>query len=159
MKRLLLATLFAAIAVVFTGCQTTQQGPSGASRAAMLSEIANEKPGNYYIGRRYFKNDYRFWGYVRRPGQPWSTAQMVMLNENRRLAPDRAEGLLGTDNGHEYILHGQFSGDRVYEPASNAVYPEFVLTGYELRSRTPGPIFQNYAAALDPARRVIAMPF
>ena len=41
------------------------------------------------IGRRYFKPDFKFWGYVRGPGQSWSTAQLVMLNEKQKLAPDR----------------------------------------------------------------------
>ncbi len=47
----------------------------------MAQRIAAETPGDYYIGRRYFKPDFKFWGYVRKPGQPWSTSQLVMLNE------------------------------------------------------------------------------
>jgi hypothetical protein len=31
----------------------------------------------------------------------------------------------------------------VYEPASNGIYPEFVLKGYELISTTPPPIFKS----------------
>jgi len=103
--------------------------------------------------------DYKFWGYIRKPGQPWTEAKMVMLNENKRLAPDREGGTLGVDNGYEYKLLGSFSGDRIYEPASNEFYPEFVLTGYELRNATPAPIFNPLTPALDPARRVIVSPY
>jgi len=129
------------------------------ARQTQAESIRNEVPGNYYIGRRYYKVDYKFWGYVRRPGQPWSTAKLVMLNEQKRLAPDREGGTLGSDNGYEYKLTGAFSGETVYEPASDGFYPEFVLGGYEVRSTDPEPIFSSPMAALDPARRVIMQPF
>ena len=152
----------AALASVFalSGCATLSESQStNAARAAMAAEIQAEAPGNYYIGRRYYKVDYKFWGYIRKPGQPWTTAKLVMLNENRRLAPDREGGTLGSDNGSEYKLLGTFSGDTVYEPASNGFYPEFVLTGSELRNATPAPIFNPQTPALDPARRVIVTPY
>ena len=103
--------------------------------------------------------DYKFWGYIRNPGQPWTTAKLGMLNENKRLAPDRADGTLGLDNGYEYKFLGTFSGETIYEPASNGFYPEFVLTGYELRNTNPAPIFNPQTPALDPARRVIVSPY
>lgn len=124
----------------------------------MLAEIQKEEPGNYYIGRRYFKVDYKFWGYVRKPGQSWTTAKMVMLNEQTKLAPDRELGKLGSDNGYEYKLYGDFTGETVYEPASNGFYPEFKLKGYELKNVSPGPIFKEIGA-LDPQRRIIAKPY
>jgi hypothetical protein len=109
----------------------------------MAQRIGAEQPGDYYIGRRYFKPDFKFWGYVRKPGQPWSTAQLVMLNEKQKLAPDRAALKFGSDNNYEYKLYGSFSGDKVYEPASNHVYPEFVLKDFELISQNPPPIFKS----------------
>lgn len=128
--------------VFLAGCETMPEGIQQA-RIAMHQNIQAETPGNYYIGRRYFKPDYKFWGYVRRPGQPWTTAQLVMLNENQVLAPDREQINFGYDNGYEYKLYGFFSGDKVYEPASNGIYPEFVLKGYELISTRPVPIFKS----------------
>ena len=113
------------------------------ARASMAQSIASEPPGDYYIGRRYYKPDFKFWGYVRRPGQPWSTAQLVMLNEKQKLAPDRQALNFGSDNNYEYKLYGSFSGDRVYEPASNTIYPEFVLKNYQLISTNPPPIFKS----------------
>jgi hypothetical protein len=80
---------------------------------------------------------------VRRPNQPWSTAQLVMLNEKQKLAPDRAALKFGSDNNYEYKLYGNFSGDKVYEPASNRVYPEFVLKDYEVISTNPPSIFRT----------------
>ena len=160
MKTALFAATALAAAFALSGCATLSDGGSArASRAAMLAEIPNEAPGNYYIGRRYYKVDYKFWGYVRKPGQPWTQAKLVMLNENKREAPDRASGILGTDNGYEYKLLGSFSGDTIYEPASNGFYPEFVLSGYELRNASPAPIFNPQGPALDPARRVIISPY
>lgn len=151
-------------ALLLPGCATLSDSASAsaaaqAAHAAMVENIQNEPRGDYYIGRRYFKIDYKFWGYIRRPGQQWSTAKLVMLNEQKHLAPDREGGRLGVDNGYEYKLFGKFSGDTVYEPASNGFYPEFVLTGYELGSTNPPVIFKTQEAALDPTRRVIAPPY
>jgi hypothetical protein len=119
--------------------------PEGIQQARMqtAASIASEAPGDYYIGRRYYKPDFKFWGYIRRPGQPWSTAQLVMLNEKQKLAPDRERVNFGFDNNYEYKLRGEFSGEKVYEPASNGIYPEFVLKGYELISTHPPPIFPS----------------
>jgi len=128
--------------VFFGGCETVPQGIQQA-RIEMVQHIAAEPAGDYFIGRRYFKPDYKFWGYVRRPGQPWSTAELVMLNEKQKLAPDRERLDFGSDNNYEYKLYGSFSGDKVYEPASNGIYPEFVLKGYELISTNPPPIFKS----------------
>jgi hypothetical protein len=153
-RSLALALLFTLM--LFSGCATAD--PNMQSRATMLAEIAAEPPGDYYIARRYFKVDYKFWGYIRKPGQPWSTARLVMLNEQQKLAPDRALGELGSDNGYEYKFYGNFSGETVYEPASNGFYPEFILKAYELKNVSPAPIFK-VVGATDPQRRIIAKPY
>ncbi len=134
--------------------------PAGGESARLTRSraIAAEPPGDYFIGRRYFNPAYHFWGYVRRPGQPWSSAVLVVLNENRKLAPDRAQVDFGFDNNYEYKLHGRFSGDRVYELVSDAVYPEFVLTGYELISTHPPPIFKSQISGRSAGRFQIEKP-
>ena len=138
--------------LLFTGCETVPQGIQQA-KIDMAQRIAAEPAGDYFIARRYFKPDFKFWGYIRRPGQPWNTAQLVMLNEKQKLAPDRAELKFGADNNYEYKLYGSFSGDKVYEPASNRVYPEFVLKNYELISTNPPPIFKSQmSGAADAAK-------
>jgi hypothetical protein len=139
---LLLASHLLIGAFFLNSCETVPQGIQQA-RIEMAQRIAVETPGDYYIGRRYYKPDFKFWGYVRRPGQPWTTAQLVMLNEKQKLAPDREQLEFGNDNNYEYKLYGEFSGDKVYEPASNSVYPEFILKGYELISTNPAPIFKS----------------
>lgn len=145
-------------ATLFQGCETmTMGGEDAARRQAMNEAIRMEAPGDYYIGRRFYKVDYKMWGWVRSPGQPWSTAKLVMLNEQQVLAPDRQQGRLGTDNNYEYKLTGYFSGDKVYEPASDTIYPEFVLKGCEVRSTNSAPIFQDRREA-DPEVRVLAPP-
>ena len=107
--------------IVLAGCESIDTG--AASRAAMNEAIRKEPAGNYFIGRRMYKVDYKVWGWVREPGKPWNTAKLVMLNEQRMLAPDRARNKLGSDNNYEYRLTGYFSGETVYEPASNGFYP------------------------------------
>jgi hypothetical protein len=133
---LLVGTIFLA------ACETMPQGIHQA-RVEMAQHIAAEPSGDYFIGRRYYKADFKFWGYVRRPGQPWTSAQLVMLNEKDKLAPDRERLEFGSDNNYEYKLYGSFSGQTVYEPASNGFYPEFVLKNYELISTNPPPIFRS----------------
>ncbi|HEY1582082.1 MAG TPA: hypothetical protein VGF73_03165 [Chthoniobacterales bacterium] len=124
------------------GCETMPRRVEEA-RAAMGKSIAAEPRGNYFIGRRYFKEGFHFWGYVRRPGEPWSTAQLVVLNENQKLAPDREVLKIGSDNNDEYKLRGYFSGDKIYELVSNRFLPEFVLQDAELISTNPPPIFES----------------
>ena len=146
--RSLLPLKILALAILLGGCAGPPQGiQSTRGPAATSASVASEPPGDYYIGRRYYKPVYKFWGYVRKPGQPWSSAQLVMLNEKQKLAPDREVRQFGSDNGYEYKLYGEFSGDKVYEPASNGIYPEFVLKNIELISRNPPPIFRSQVNA------------
>src|SRR3982751_5706191 len=72
-RRLLVGNV-SLVCAFLTGCVTEPAGIQ-TSKAAMAQSIASEPVGDYFIGRRYFKPDYKFWGYVRKPGQPWSTAQ------------------------------------------------------------------------------------
>lgn len=142
---------------LLAGCETMPQGIQQA-RVAMSQRIQTEPAGNYFVGRRYYKQDFKFWGYVRRPGEAWNTAVLVMLNENKKLAPDREQVNFGFDNGYEYRLFGKFSGDKVYEPASNGVYPEFVLDGYQLVSTNPPPIFKSQYTGSGDNRYQIEKP-
>ncbi len=145
-----------ALGVLFlAGCEAIDT--ELASRAAMRDAIRNEPPGNYFIGRRMYKVDYRIWGWVREPGKPWRSAKLVMMNEQRTLAPDRAGGKLGTDNNYEYRLTGHFSGDTVYEPASNGFYPEFILLGAQVRSTNPPNIY-TLRRQNDPKARILDPP-
>lgn len=149
-----------AAAAFLTGCASEPQGIQQA-RLETAARIQSEAPGDYFIGRRYYKPIYKFWGYVRKPGQPWSSSQLVMFNEKRKLAPDRAQANFGVDNNYEYKLHGFFSGEKVYEPASNGIYPEFVLTDYEVISTNPPPIFKsqtNGRAQAAASQRTIEKP-
>ncbi len=147
--------LIAAALLPLAGCETT--GTSTHVSPSVAAAIAAEPPGNYYIGRRYYKKDYKMWGWVRRPGQQWKTAQLVMLNENTKLAPDREAGTIGADNNYEYRLNGRFTGGKIYEPASNRFYPEFVLSGSEVISTAPPNIFGD-RRAMDPKVRLLTPP-
>jgi hypothetical protein len=129
-----------------------------AARLALAQRIAAEPPGDYFIGRRYFRKEFHFWGYIRRPGQPWNAAQLVVLNENQKLAPDREQLSVGSDNNYEYKMRGYFSGDKVYELVSNRFLPEFVLLNYELVSTNPPPIFKSQLAGRRDNRRGIEQP-
>jgi hypothetical protein len=147
---------FAFCLLLLAGCETGSEQYSRPNSTAAQA-VAGEQPGNYFVGRRFYRRYFFFWGYVRQPRQPWSQAQLVMINEQKRHVPDREQNAIGSDNGYEYRLQGYFSGQRVYEPASNSFYPEFVLTGYELISTRPPPIFHD-ASATDPGRITIDRP-
>jgi hypothetical protein len=155
MKQIAVLTM-AFAALLLAGCETTQD-QFNQSQALLKQTIANEPPGNYFIGRRFYRKNYFFWGYIRQPRQPWSSAKLVMMNEQKKLAPDRQANAPGSDSNYEYRLQGYFSGQTVYEPASNSFYPEFVLTGYQLISNQPAQIFRE-PTATDPARLYIDKP-
>ncbi len=112
------------------------------------AQIAMETPGDYYIGRRYWVKGSRTWGWVRRPRQPWDKAKLVVTNERFKRNPDRfpefrADGgpVNGSDHNREYRIEGYFSGDRVYDPTTNLILPEFVLRDWKLVSSNPGFLF------------------
>ena len=110
--------------------------------------IAAETPGDYFIGRRFFIDRTHFWGYVRKPGQPWQSSKLVVLNEKLAKAPDRllevptdGSPAFGYDHNCEYRLWGYYSGRKVYDPNSDLFLPEFVLQRFQLISDHPGWLF------------------
>lgn len=126
-------------AVFICSCATTRIDSTSLfiEDVNLQQRIVNEPEGNDFVGRRLYGGKYSFWGYVRKPRESWKRARLVMLNEQRKHAPDRDAGRLGADNNYEYRLQGYFSGDVIYESTSGRFYPEFVLTGYELVDRDP----------------------
>jgi hypothetical protein len=141
---------------LFVGCETIQV-QNRADRRMIDTSIAHEKPGDYYVGRRFYKIDYHMWGWVKKPGERWKQAQLVMLNEQKMLAPDRAEHRIGSDNDYEYFLYGFYSGDKVYEPASDHWYPEFVLVKAILVDKKP-PLLYPDSRWKDPKIRFLSGP-
>lgn len=160
----LLSLLLPIVSATFlTSCVTTgtPTGPTGTGTiAGQLSSsqlnhpqvkarnaiIAAEPPGTYYIGRRWWTDGTRFWGYLREPGKPWSTAKLVIMNESIIKQPDRvpeegATQVHGYDHNYEYRIWGSFTGQTIYDPNSNFVVPEFRLSKYELINASPGFLF------------------
>ena len=156
MNRFFLLAAFSA-AFLFTGCEAPIVLQSSQDRQAISTAIAGEAPGNYFVGRRFYKVDYKMWGWVKKPGEPWKKSQLVMFNEQKTIAPDRARNAIGSDNNYEYRLSGYFSGEKVYEPASDTFYPEFVLTGTSVISTNPALIFPDQRW-IDPAIRLLGPP-
>jgi len=109
--------------------------------------IATEPTGDFFYGRRYHIEKTRFWGYLREPRMPWKTAKLVMMREDIKRVPDRLpeDGPKGQrhgyDQNHEYRIWGHYTGRKAYDPNSNQILPEFMLTNYELVERDPGWIF------------------
>ena len=111
------------------------------------SDLAQEPLGDYFIGRRYFVRKTTFWGYLRKPRQPWNKARLVSMNEWQTKTPDRLpeEGPIGQrfgyDQNYQYRVWGSFTGEKVYDPNSNKFIPEFKLRKYELIDTDPGWLF------------------
>jgi hypothetical protein len=143
--------------LLLLGCEAPIVTQSSQDRSAITASLAGEAPGNYFVGRRFYKVDYKMWGWVKKPGESWKQAQLVMFNEQKKLAPDREKNAVGSDNDYEYRLAGYFSGEKVYEPASDNFYPEFVLTGTSLISTNPPLIFPD-KRWVDPTIRLLGAP-
>ncbi len=156
LARCVIRLFMGSILLFLFGCETILlQTP--ADRRALTVAISKELPGSYYVGRRFYKIDYHMWGWVKAPGQPWKKAQLVMLNEQKKLAPDRERNAIGSDNNDEYHLYGYYSGEKVYEPASDHFYPEFVLTKAVVVDKTPPLIFPD-GRWIDPRIRLLSPP-
>ncbi|MFC5049299.1 hypothetical protein ACFPK9_01515 [Rubritalea spongiae] len=143
------------MSVGLTNCASTSasSGSSGSLGGRDISpeqrqlEILTEPTGDFYYGRRYFVSKTRFWGYVRKPRQPWSEAKLVMMNESVRPQPDRlpesgpSNARHGYDQNYDYKITGSYTGRKVYDPASNLFLPEFKASGYQVLDRQPGWLF------------------
>ena len=110
--------------------------------------IQSEPRGDYYIGRRYYIDRTQFWGYLRRPGQPWEDSKLVIFNESQKRSPDRLPEMPvdngpahGSDHNREYKITGRFTGRKIYDPNSNLFLPEFMLGGWEVHNESPGWLF------------------
>ncbi len=116
---------------------------------ARNEQIRQEPRGDYFIGRRYWVKGSRTWGWVRKPGQVWNEARLVVTNEQYKRNPDRfaeyrTDGgpTNGYDHNREYKLWGAFSRERVYDPTTNLILPEFVLRDWKLMDTSPGFLFE-----------------
>jgi len=154
--------LLALFLPLLPSCETTSGGgPQVASRNAA---ILAEPQGDFWIGRRFFVDKVRFWGYMRRPGQLWDKAELVVMDESRLKTPDRLpeqpsdSGLAhGYDHNYEYRLTGGFSGRKVYDPNADMELPVFSPANFEVLNRTPGFLFaptDRYNPKYIPAREV-----
>lgn len=144
MKKIFL-TLTAFASLFFTQCDTTKQDIEAINARNVV--ISREKPGNYFVGRRYHIPATRFWGYVRKPGESWRNAQLVIMDESISTSPDRSEEYgpnqkYGKDNNCEYYLFGNFTGKKAYEPNTNQELPLFRIKGYQLVDANPGWLFK-----------------
>jgi hypothetical protein len=141
-------------------CSDSVSGPGNMgslpSVATRQDQIAKEPRGDFFYGRRYFVQKTRFWGYLRKPGEPAKTSRLVIFNESQKRNPDRLPEYgsgrrYGFDNNYEYRIYGRFTGKTLYEPNSNQFLPEFLLTDYKLVSSNPGWLFSP-ADRYDPIR-------
>jgi hypothetical protein len=140
-----------ALCVSLTQCGVSSGGPGnmgGPTVEERAAQIACEPTGDFYYGRRYYVEKTRFWGYLRKPREPWSRAKLVIFREDKKTNPDRlpedgpAGARYGFDHNFEYRIRGYFTGREDYEPNSNQFLPGFMLTGYEVVNRNPGWIFR-----------------
>ncbi len=137
--------------LLLTQCTSSSVGSGnlgGPTAEARNAAIASEPDGDFYYGRRYFVEKTRFWGYLRKPRQSWSRAKLVMMREDVKRVPDRLSEngqpgqKYGYDQNYEYKIRGRFTGNKVYDPNSNQILEEFMLTDYEVLNRQPGWLFR-----------------
>jgi hypothetical protein len=134
-------------------CQCAGLGSSGSPNMGGPTEeeraiaIANEPKGDFYYGRRYYVEKTRFWGYLREPGQSANKSKLAIFRESRVKNPDRLpeDGppgqRYGFDTNYEYRIHGNYTGEKAYDPNSDQILPVFAPTHFELVNREPGWLF------------------
>ncbi|MEM9080236.1 MAG: hypothetical protein AAGC74_06025 [Verrucomicrobiota bacterium] len=156
----LLSTLLLLGCATSTNINSSTAGPpnmGGPTIEERRLQIASESTGDFFFGRRYYVEKTRFWGYLRKPRQPWSKAKLVIFNESRLRQPDRLPEVgppgqrYAYDNNYQYRIRGYYTGKTAYEINSDQFLPEFMLTGYELVNKNPGWLFSP-ADHYDPKR-------
>lgn len=149
-RRVVFSTFLLLLSLFMTGCSTTGLTPQQAAQVESRRRlIAMEPRGDFYIGRRFYLPHTHFWGYLRGPGQDWSTSRLVIMNERYKNIPNRLPELptdggyaYGDDHNTEYRIWGRYTGRKVFDPNSDMVLPEFELTRWEIKDESPGWLFK-----------------
>jgi hypothetical protein len=142
-----LTTLTLTNCVPMSGSRSGSMGMSEITPQMRQLDISGEPRGDFFYARRYFVEKTRFWGYVRKPGQPWSGARLVVMNEDSAPQPDRKSetgpesSRHGYDQNYTYRINGYYTGRDIYEPASNLFLPEFKANSYSVVQRDSGWLF------------------
>ena len=82
-RRLLAAALLSGAALLLSGCEAPIVYQTPQDRQAVSAAVTSEKPGNYYVGYRFYKVDYKMWGWVKKPGEPWKLS-LIHISEPTR---------------------------------------------------------------------------
>ena len=139
--------ILAATAISMLLCQCNVLKSDCAALSEREAQIAQEPAGDYYVGRRYYIEACRFWGYIRPAGKSWREAKLVIMDEHVTHTPDRGVeppvkgAVYGTDHNHEYYVRGKYTGEVAYDPSTDQVLPVFQATSYQLRNAKPGFLF------------------
>ena len=142
-----LAALTLSNCVPMSGARSANMGKSELTPQMRQLEVSGEARGDFFYARRYFVEKTRFWGYVREPGQAWSEARLVVMNEDSISQPDRLPEAgpeshrHGYDQNYTYRIRGFYTGREIYEPASNLFLPEFKANSYSVIQRDSGWLF------------------
>ncbi len=111
--------------------------------------IATENyPKDTFIGRRYMIEEACFWGYLRRPTQPWERSFLVAMDETSLKTPDRITfgetrngKKYGYDHNYEYLIEGAYTGRSIYDSKIGVKVLEFKPTKFKLLNKNSGWLF------------------
>jgi hypothetical protein len=121
-------------AAALAGCASTEMPPPSSDPGPRLSSLGSQP---YWIGHRVYRENAMAWGWVKRAGDPWSKAQLVVIREEKAAAPHRSLGSLAADDSHEYRLYGSIWGRKAYDPVLNRYLEVLDLERYEPLGRQP----------------------
>ena len=110
------------------GCSTVSSPKN--SYTVTAAEL-NANPPDYWLGQRVYYTNLQVWGWVKRPEESWNNARLVLLKEDKCLAPHRNLGNRTADQNVRYRLYGRYWDRKGYEPVMNKLLDVFVLERYE----------------------------
>lgn len=120
--------LSAAFVLLAVGCATT---PSSENSYDVSAAELNANPPAYWLAQRVGYTNLQVWGWVKRPDESWDDARLVLLKEDKCLAPHRSLGDRMADQNVRYKLYGHYWERKGYEPVMNKLLDVFVLERYE----------------------------
>src|SRR5260370_19840203 len=103
MRRMLLAA--AALAVLVSGCATDEFQQT---KAQVAQSIAAEQPGGYYIGRRFYRRDFFFFGFLLGPQPPPQKAPIGLVGGDNDFCRQRPGKTRPVRYKNEKCLRGVF---------------------------------------------------